>query len=90
MHESGTRYRPLQDFTWMSTICTAPMVLIVKPDFPARTAQEAFDLLRSERSGSLDYSSSGPGSIPHIAPRCSSTRSRRTLTFPIAAVRLRC
>ena len=67
MHESGTRYRPLQDFTWISTICTAPMVLIVKPDFPARTAQEAFDLLRSERSASLDYSSSGPGSIPHIA-----------------------
>lgn len=67
MHESGTRYRPLEDFTWISTICTAPMVLIVSPDFPARDAAEAFSVLRSERSEKLDYSSSGPGSIPHIA-----------------------
>lgn len=66
MHESGPKYRPLQDFTWISTICTAPMVLIVKPDFPAKTPQEAFDVLRSERSASLDFSSSGQGSIPHI------------------------
>lgn len=67
MHESGTPYRPLQDFTWISTICTAPMVLLVKPDFPARTASEVFEVLRSERSAQLDYSSSGAGSIPHIA-----------------------
>lgn len=67
MHEAGTRYRPLQDFTWISTICTAPLVLIVKPDFPAKTGQEVFDVLRSEKSATLDYSSSGPGSIPHIA-----------------------
>ena len=38
------------DFTWISTICTAPMVLLVKPDFPARKASEAFDVLRSEPS----------------------------------------
>jgi tripartite-type tricarboxylate transporter receptor subunit TctC len=67
MHESGTRYRPLEDFTWIATICTAPMVLIVSPDFPARTAAEAFEVLRSSRSEQHDYSSSGPGSIPHIA-----------------------
>src|SRR3982074_163199 len=24
MHENGTSYRPVQDFTWISTICTAP------------------------------------------------------------------
>lgn len=67
MHEAGTKYRPLQDFTWISTICTAPMVLIVSPDFPAKTAAEAFAVLRAERSEKLDYSSSGAGSIPHIA-----------------------
>jgi tripartite-type tricarboxylate transporter receptor subunit TctC len=67
MHESGTPYRPLQDFTWVATICTAPMVLLVKPDFPARNASEAFEVLRSDRSAQLDYSSSGAGSIPHIA-----------------------
>lgn len=67
MHESGTRYRPLEDFIWIATICTAPMVLIVSPDFPAKTAPEAFAVLRSDRSEQYDYSSSGPGSIPHIA-----------------------
>ena len=67
MHESGTKYRPLEDFAWISTICTAPLVLIVSPDFPAKDAAGAFALLRSERSEKLDYSSSGPGSIPHIA-----------------------
>ncbi len=67
MHENGTKYRPLEDFAWISTICTAPLVLIVSPDFPAKDAAEAFAVLRSERSEKLDYSSSGPGSIPHIA-----------------------
>jgi tripartite-type tricarboxylate transporter receptor subunit TctC len=67
MHESGTPYRPLQDFTWIATICTAPLVLLVKSDFPARNASEAFEVLRSDRSAHLDYSSSGAGSIPHIA-----------------------
>jgi tripartite-type tricarboxylate transporter receptor subunit TctC len=43
------------------------MVFIVKPDFPAQNAQDAFNILRSEKSASLDYSSSGQGSIPHIA-----------------------
>jgi len=67
MHEAGTKYKPLEDFSWISTICTAPLVLIVSPDFPAKDAKEAFELLRSERSEKIDYSSSGPGSIPHIA-----------------------
>jgi tripartite-type tricarboxylate transporter receptor subunit TctC len=67
MHESGTRYKPLEEFTWISTICTAPLVLIVSPDFPAKDAKTAFDILKSEQSEGLDFSSSGPGSIPHIA-----------------------
>jgi tripartite-type tricarboxylate transporter receptor subunit TctC len=66
MHVSGTRYNPLADFTWISTVCTAPMVLIVSPDFPAKTLPEALQVLRSPRSEELSYSSSGAGSIPHI------------------------
>jgi tripartite-type tricarboxylate transporter receptor subunit TctC len=66
MHVSGTRYNPLADFTWISTVCTAPMVLIVSPDFPAKTLPEALQVLRSPHSEELSYSSSGAGSIPHI------------------------
>lgn len=66
MHAEGTKYDPLKDFAWVSTICSAPMVLIVSPDFPARTLSEALDILRSPKSEGLEYSSSGAGSIPHI------------------------
>lgn len=67
MHAEGTKYDPLADFDWVSTTCTAPLVFIVSPDFPAANLKEALDILRGPRSDGLDYSSSGQGSIPHIA-----------------------
>ncbi len=66
MHETGVRYDPIKDFDWIATVCTAPMVFIVSPDFPAKTVAEALEVLRSEKSADLNYSSSGAGSIPHI------------------------
>ena len=66
MHVEGTRYRPLEDFTWIAMVCTSPMVLIVSPDFPAGDLAGTLDVLRSPRSESLAFSSSGAGSIPHI------------------------
>ncbi|QCI65909.1 Bug family tripartite tricarboxylate transporter substrate binding protein [Phreatobacter stygius] len=66
MHVDGTRYKPVEDFTWISTVCTSPLVLIVSPDFPAQTLAEALAVLGSPRSESLSFSSSGAGSIPHI------------------------
>ncbi len=66
MHAEGVKYDPRADFDWVATICTAPMALIVSPDFPAKTLPEALELLRSEKSTDLNYSSSGAGSIPHI------------------------
>jgi tripartite-type tricarboxylate transporter receptor subunit TctC len=67
MYTEGVKYDPLADFDWVATVCTAPMVFIVSPDFPAKSLPEALDLLVSERSKDLNYSSSGAGSIPHIA-----------------------
>lgn len=66
MHETGVKYDPVQDFDWIATVCTAPMVLIVSPNFPAKTVKEAIELLRTPASAELNYSSSGVGSIPHI------------------------
>ena len=66
MHQEGTKYDPLRDFDWVATVCTSPLVFIVSPDFPAKTAKEAIEVLRSPRSADLGYSSSGAGSIPHI------------------------
>jgi tripartite-type tricarboxylate transporter receptor subunit TctC len=67
MHAEGTKYDPLKDFDWVSIVCTAPLVFIVSPDFPAKTLAEALDVLRSPKADELNYSSSGAGSIPHIA-----------------------
>lgn len=67
MYTEGVKYDPLNDFDWVATICTSPMVFIVSPDFPAKSLAEALDLLGSEKSKDLNYSSSGAGSIPHIA-----------------------
>ena len=67
MYTEGVKYDPLNDFDWIATICTPPMAFIVSPDFPAKSFAEALDLLGSEKSGDLNYSSSAPGSIPHIA-----------------------
>jgi tripartite-type tricarboxylate transporter receptor subunit TctC len=66
MYETGTKYDPVKDFDWIATVCIAPMVFIVSPDFPARTVAEAIEVLRSPKSVDLNYSSSGAGSIPHI------------------------
>jgi len=67
MHVAWSRYQPVEDFTWLATVCTSPMVLIVSPNFPAKTLAEALEVLRSPKSQDLSYSSSGSGSIPHIA-----------------------
>lgn len=67
MHAEGTKYDPLKDFDYVATVCTAPLVLVVSPDFPAKTVAEAMAVLGSPRSDTLGYSSSGAGSIPHIA-----------------------
>ena len=66
MHVNGTRYKPLEDFTWVSIVCTSPLVFIVAPNFPADNVKDAMALLGSPKSTDLAFSSSGAGSIPHI------------------------
>src|SRR5262245_16177288 len=45
MHAEGARYKPLEDFSWIATLCTSPLVFIVAPNFPASTLTEALDVL---------------------------------------------
>lgn len=66
MHVNGTRYKPLEDFTWISIVCTSPLVFIVAPNFPADNVKDAMAILGSQKSSDLSFSSSGAGSIPHI------------------------
>lgn len=61
----GIGYDPLRDFTPLSRILEFPNVLMVNPDFPARTVQELIDIAR-RKPGSVNYASVGVGSSTHL------------------------
>ena len=56
----------VRDFTPVTKLATTPHVLVVHPSVPARTVKQLVALARA-RPGSLVYSSSGTGSVSHLA-----------------------
>ena len=58
-------YDPLNDYTPITQVTSAPNVLIVHPSLPARTVKELIALARS-RPGQINYASSGNGSTQHL------------------------
>jgi len=67
-------YDTLKDFTPVLLTASVPMVLVVNPQLPARSVKEFLDLAKS-RSGALNYSSSGTGTITHLASAMMSTQT---------------
>jgi tripartite-type tricarboxylate transporter receptor subunit TctC len=59
-------YDTLKDFAPVALTASVPMVLVVNPQLPARSVKEFLDLAKS-RPGALNYSSSGTGTITHLA-----------------------
>ena len=59
-------YDVQRDFVAISLISTGPNILIVHPDVPAKSLRELTDYAKSN-SGKLNYGTSGPGSISHLA-----------------------
>jgi tripartite-type tricarboxylate transporter receptor subunit TctC len=59
-------YNVDRDFVAISLIATGPNVLVVHPDVPAKSLRELTDYAKSH-SGKLNYGTSGPGSISHLA-----------------------
>jgi len=55
----------LRDLAPVSTLSTAPMVLVVNPAVAADNVRELIALARA-RPGVLNYASSGPGTTPHL------------------------
>ena len=58
-------YDPLKDFTPLARLIEFPNVLMVTPDFPAKTVQELIDVAR-HKPGSVNYGSVGVGSSTHL------------------------
>jgi tripartite-type tricarboxylate transporter receptor subunit TctC len=55
-----------RDFVAISLIATGPNILVVHPDVPAKSLAELADLAKSSAT-KLNYGTSGPGSISHLA-----------------------
>jgi tripartite-type tricarboxylate transporter receptor subunit TctC len=55
-----------RDFAAISLISTGPNILVVHPDVPAKTLRE-LTVYAKASAGKLNYGTSGPGSISHLA-----------------------
>ncbi|MBL8329578.1 MAG: tripartite tricarboxylate transporter substrate binding protein [Rubrivivax sp.] len=59
-------YDAFKDFTPLGLVATAPSVLVVGKDFPARSTQELVQLLK-KNPGKYNFGSSGIGTYPHLS-----------------------
>lgn len=65
--QGGTRYDAVADFTHVAMVGTGPMILVARPDFPARTPAEAVARLREAAPDTTPFASSGVASMPHLS-----------------------
>ena len=72
-------YDTLRDFAPISTTATNPMVLMVNPSLPPKTAKEFVDYARAN-PGKLNYGSSGSGTITHLATAALASQLGLTMT----------
>lgn len=59
-------YDTLRDLAPVTLVATVPEVLVVATDVPARNMSELVALAKAQ-PGKLNFASSGPGSLPHLA-----------------------
>lgn len=82
-------FDPVADVTPISIVCASPMLLVVRPDFPANNLGELVQLLKAEPQ-KYHYGSSGNGTILHLgaeqflqAAQCQSTHVPYKGTGPL-------
>jgi tripartite-type tricarboxylate transporter receptor subunit TctC len=63
--QAGGSYDPLQDFTPITNIASAPFLLVTRVSLPAKTVAELLDSARAN-PGKLNFASSGVGSTAHL------------------------
>jgi len=63
---SNLPYDPIKDFSAITLVASAPLVITAHPSLPAKHLAELFQLARS-KPGGLSYGSSGPGTPVHLA-----------------------
>ncbi|MBC7780030.1 MAG: tripartite tricarboxylate transporter substrate binding protein [Proteobacteria bacterium] len=59
-------YDPLKDFTAISLVADIPTALVVHPSLPVKSVKDLIALAK-KRPGELNYSTSGRGTVGHLA-----------------------
>ena len=59
-------YDPLKDLQSITLVAKVPEMLVVTPDVPAKNMAELVALAKA-KPGKLNFASTGPGSMPHLA-----------------------
>jgi tripartite-type tricarboxylate transporter receptor subunit TctC len=62
----GLQFDPVKDFAGVTEVAAVPLVMVVPPDFPARTLQE-FIAIAKEKPGTLNFSSAGVASTTFLS-----------------------
>jgi tripartite-type tricarboxylate transporter receptor subunit TctC len=60
------QYDPLKDFDQVAELTTFPVIYTVRPDLGVKTLAELIALAKA-RPGTLNYSTPGAGTLPHLA-----------------------
>jgi len=72
-------YDPVKDFTPIMKVTEGFQILVVHPDSPFRTVQDVIDHARAN-PGKLNYASTGPGGLPHLAAELFMLRTGTKMT----------
>ena len=72
-------YDPLKDLVLMTQAVSVAELLVVGPSVPARTLAELLALAQAQ-PGKLNYASTGPGGMPHMATELLKVSARIDLT----------
>ncbi|WP_426960253.1 Bug family tripartite tricarboxylate transporter substrate binding protein [Muricoccus radiodurans] len=72
-------YHPLRDLAPITVMATVAELLVVSPRLGVTNMQELLALARA-RPGTLNFGSSGPGALPHLAGEMLKTHARINIT----------
>ncbi|MPZ55123.1 MAG: tripartite tricarboxylate transporter substrate binding protein [Rhizobiales bacterium] len=72
-------YNPVKDFTPIAKVTEGFQILVVHPDSPWKTVKELIDYAKAN-PGKLNYASTGPGGLPHLAAELFMLRSGTKMT----------
>jgi tripartite-type tricarboxylate transporter receptor subunit TctC len=72
-------YDPVKDFTPIMKVTEGFQILVVHPDSPFKTVKDVIDYAKAN-PGKLNYASTGPGGLPHLAAELFMLRTGTKLT----------